>query len=85
MGRLAERNLYIDSNKSFIKTEMFGELIVKYTVSMEGVDETLIAHDNIHLNRIKLLKREDLIPDGIDNILHLKSVGMYLWRILVNN
>ncbi|NFG61363.1 type I restriction-modification system endonuclease [Clostridium sp. CMCC3677] len=74
LGRLAERNLYIDSNTTFIKCGMFGEIIVKYMVSMEEVDETLIAHDNNHNNRIKLLKKEDLIPDDIDNILHMLRI-----------
>ena len=74
LGRLAERNLYIDSNTTFIKCGMFGEILVKYMVSMEEVDETLIAHDNNHNNRIKLLKKEDLIPDDIDNILHMLRV-----------
>ncbi len=69
LGRLAERNLYIDSNTTFIKCGMFGEILVKYMVSMEEVDETLIAHDNSHNNRIKLLKKEDLIPDDIESIL----------------
>ncbi|MCS6109844.1 type I restriction-modification system endonuclease [Clostridium botulinum] len=75
LGRLAERNLYIDSNTTFIKCGMFGEIIVKYMVSMEEVDETLIAHDNNHNNRIKLLKKEDLIPDDIDNILHMLRIN----------
>lgn len=74
LGRLAERNLYIDSNTAFIKCGMFGEILVKYMVSMEEVDETLIVHDNSHNNRIKLLKKEDLIPDDIDNILHMLRV-----------
>ena len=74
LGRLAERNLYIDSNTTFIKCGMFGEILVKYMVSMEKVDETLIAHDNNHNNRIKLLKKEDLIPDDIDSILHMLRV-----------
>ncbi|MBN1035639.1 type I restriction-modification system endonuclease [Clostridium botulinum] len=75
LGRLAEKNLYIDSNTTFIKCGMFGEIIVKYMVSMEEVDETLIAHDNNHNNRIKLLKKEDLIPDDIDNILHMLRIN----------
>lgn len=74
LGRIAERNLYIDSNTTFIKCGMFGEILVKYMVSMEEVDETLIAHDNNHNNRIKLLKKEDLIPDDIDSILHMLRV-----------
>lgn len=71
LGRLAERNLYIDSNTTFIKCGMFGEILVKYMISMEEVDESLISHDNNHNNRIKLLKKEDLIPEDIDNILHI--------------
>ncbi|MZK50959.1 type I restriction-modification system endonuclease [Clostridium beijerinckii] len=71
LGRLAERNLYIDSNTTFIKCGMFGEIVVQYMFSMEDMDTTLIAHDNSHNNRIKLLKKEDLIPEDIDNILHM--------------
>ncbi|MDG5853125.1 type I restriction-modification system endonuclease [Clostridium beijerinckii] len=71
LGRLAERNLYIDSNTTFIKCGMFGEIIVQYMFSMEDMDTTLIAHDNSHNNRIKLLKKEDYIPEDIDNILHM--------------
>lgn len=74
LGNLAERNLYIDSNTTFIKCGMFGEIIVQYMFSMEEVDDSLIAHDNNHNNRIKLLKKEDLIPEDIDNILHMLRV-----------
>lgn len=74
IGKLAERNLYIDPNTTFIKCGMFGEILVKYMVSMEEVDETLIEHDNTHNNRIKLLKKEDLIPEDIDSILHLLRI-----------
>ncbi|GEM_PF-4845054 len=42
LGRLAERNLYIDSNTTFIKCGMFGEILVKYMVSMEEVDESAL-------------------------------------------
>lgn len=74
LGRLAEKNLYIDSNTTFIKCGMFGEIVVQYMFSMEDVDTTLIAHDNNHNNRIKLLKKEDLIPEDIDNILHMLRI-----------
>ncbi|MFQ8893349.1 MAG: type I restriction-modification system endonuclease [Clostridium sp.] len=74
LGRLAERNLYIDSNTTFIKCGMFGEILVKYMASIEQVDETLIAQDNNHNNRIKLLKKEDLIPEDIDTILHMLRI-----------
>ncbi|MFT8351878.1 type I restriction-modification system endonuclease [Clostridium saccharoperbutylacetonicum] len=71
LGRLAERNLYIDSNTTFIKCGMFGEIIVKYMFSMEDMDTSIIANNSSHNNRIKLLKKEDLIPEDIDNILHM--------------
>lgn len=71
LGRLAERNLYIDSNTTFIKCGMFGEIVVQFMFSMEEVDESSIVHDNNHNNRIKLLKKQDLIPEDIDNILHI--------------
>ncbi len=74
LGRLAERNLYIDSNTTFIKCGMFGEIIVQFMFSMEEVDDTLISHENNHNNRIKLLKKEDLIPEDIDNILHMLRI-----------
>lgn len=74
LGTLAERNLFIDSNTTFIKCGMFGEIVVKYMISMEEIDETPIAHDNSHNNRIKLLKKEDLIPEDIDNILHMLRI-----------
>lgn len=74
LGRLAERNLYIDSNTTFVKCGIFGEILVKYMVSMEQVDETLLAHDDNHNNRIKLLKKEDLIPKDIDTILHMLRI-----------
>lgn len=54
-----------------MKCGIFGEIIVKFMFSMEEVDESLISHDN---NRIKLLKKEDLIPEDIDNILHMLRI-----------
>lgn len=74
LGRLAERNLYIDSNTTFIKCGMFGEIVVKFMFSMEEINESFLVNDNNHSNRIKLLKREDLIPDDIDNILHMLRI-----------
>lgn len=74
LGRLAEKNLYIDSNTTFIKCGMFGEIVVQYMFSMEQIDDSLIANENNHNNRIKLLKKEDLIPEDIDNILHMLRI-----------
>lgn len=69
LGKLSEKNLYIDSNTAFIKMGMFGELIVTYMMALENIDETSMKYENTHANRIKLLKREDLLPKEIDDIL----------------
>ncbi|CAG7840412.1 hypothetical protein CLOHAE12215_01836 [Clostridium haemolyticum] len=71
LGELAEKNIYNDSNTSFTKMGMFAETLVKYIISYENIDETLIAHDNSHVNRIKLLDKEGLISDDIKLILDI--------------
>ena len=71
LGEFAEKYIYQDSNTTFIKLGMFGETIVKYIIKLEDVDEILISHDKSQVNRIKLLKKEDLLPEEIENILHL--------------
>lgn len=48
LGEAAERNLYIDSNTTLMKVGMFGEVVVKYMLSMEGIDEYILGNDNNH-------------------------------------
>ena len=50
---------------------MLGENIVKYIIKLEDIDEILISHDKSQINRIKLLKKEDLLPEEIENILQV--------------
>ena len=71
LGEFAEQYIYQDSNTSFIKLGIFGENIVKNIIKLEDIDETYISHDKSQVNRIKLLKREDLLPDEIESILHI--------------
>lgn len=71
LGEFAEKYIYQDSNSSFIKLGIFGENIVKYIIKLEDVDESHISHDRSQLNRIKLLKKEDLLPEEIENILQV--------------
>lgn len=71
LGEFAEKYIYQDSNTSFIKLGIFGENIVKNIIKLEDIDETYISHDKSQVNRIKLLKREDLLPDEIQSILHI--------------
>lgn len=61
LGEFAEKYIYQDSNTSFIKLGIFGETIVKYIIKLEDIDEILISHDRSQINRIKLLKKEEII------------------------
>ncbi|MEG0107833.1 MAG: type I restriction-modification system endonuclease [Lachnospiraceae bacterium] len=66
-GELAEQYLYTDTNTCFIKMGMLAEHIVEYMLAYDGISEP--EYDNTHANRIRLLKRNDLLPREIDNIL----------------
>lgn len=69
MGELAEQYLYFDTNVCFLIMEMIAEHIVKYMLAYDGISEP--DHENTHARRIYLLKRNDLLPKEIDNILYI--------------
>ncbi len=67
MGELAEQYLYSDTNTCFLKMGLLAEHIVKYMLAYDGIPQP--EYDNTHANRINLLRRNDLLPMEIDNIL----------------
>lgn len=71
LGEFAEKYIYQDSNTTFIKLGIFGETLVKYIIKLEDIDEICISHDKSQINRIKLLKKEDLLPEEIESILQI--------------
>ncbi len=71
LGEFAEKYIYQDSNTAFIKLGIFGETIVKYIIKLEDLSEIEISHDKSQINRIKLLKKEDLLPEEIESILQI--------------
>lgn len=71
LGEFAEKYIYQDSNTSFIKLGIFGENITKNIVKLEGMDDSYINKKATQMNRIIFLKKEDLIPDEIEDILHI--------------
>ena len=74
MGELAEQYLYTDTNTCFIKMGMLAEHIVKYMLAYDGIAEP--ERDNTHAGRIHVLRRNDLLPREIDNILYvLRKTG----------
>ena len=69
LGDLSEKYVYSDSNTSIIKQGMLAELMVKYMLAYDGIKEP--EYDNTHANRIRLLKKNDLLPHEIDNTLYI--------------
>lgn len=59
LGNLSEKYVYSDPNTSIIKQGMLSELMVKYMLAYDGIEEPV--YDNTHANRIRLLKSKDLL------------------------
>ncbi|MDY4196062.1 MAG: type I restriction-modification system endonuclease [Peptoniphilaceae bacterium] len=68
IGAAAENYLYSDPNACIYKLGMFGERLILEIFAFEHIPEPAV--DNTHFNRIRLLKREGLIPKKIDDILY---------------
>lgn len=68
IGAAAESYVYADANACLYKLGMFGERLILEIFAFEHIKEPTI--DNTHANRIRLLKREGLIPKKIDDILY---------------
>lgn len=68
IGATAENYVYSDANACLYKLGMFGERLILEIFAFEHIKEPAI--DNTHASRIRLLKREGLIPKKIDDILY---------------
>ncbi len=68
IGAAEESYVYSDANACLYKLGMFGERLILEIFAFEHIKEPTI--DNTHANRIRLLKREGLIPKKIDDILY---------------
>ena len=71
LGELAEKNIYIDSSTSLVKLRIFGEYIVKYIIKLEGLDKRAPGSKGKQFNRIKILKKNELLPQEIEDILQI--------------
>ncbi|MBQ7564930.1 MAG: hypothetical protein IJT16_13200 [Lachnospiraceae bacterium] len=69
LGGLAEKYVYSDPDSSILKQGMCAESVVQYMLAYDGIPEP--DYDNTHANRIRLLKRNDLLPREIDNTLYI--------------
>ena len=68
-GAIAESYLYTDPNSSMIKIGMFAEQVVAEIFSFEKLQTP--AMDDNQAARIRILKREGLLPSAIDDILYV--------------
>jgi type I restriction enzyme R subunit len=68
IGRLAERNVYADSNTCLFKLGLFAETLVLYMMAYDQIDLPE-GWDNTQNNRIRILKRYDMLPKEIDDTL----------------
>lgn len=68
IGAAAENYVYSDANACLYKLGTFGERLILEIFAFEHIKEPTV--DNTHANRIRLLKREGLIPKKIDDILY---------------
>ena len=68
IGAAAENYLYSDPNACIYKLGMFGERLILEIFAFEHITEP--KNDNTHAGRIRLLKKEGLIPKKIDDILY---------------
>src|SRR5690554_1996176 len=68
IGSTAEDYLYSDTNSCLFKLGQFGEMLVNIMLKLDNIPPP--AFDNTHANRIKLLKKNGLLPKDIDDILY---------------
>ena len=68
IGSTAEDYLYSDTNSCMYKLGQFGEMLVNLMLKLDNIPPP--TFDNTHANRIKLLKKNGLIPKEIDDILY---------------
>ncbi|MDE6747540.1 MAG: type I restriction-modification system endonuclease [Lachnospiraceae bacterium] len=69
LGDLSEKYVYSDPNTSVMKQGLLAEVMVKYMLAYDGIKEP--EYDNTHANRIRLLKKNDLLPYEINNTLYI--------------
>ncbi|MCK5437338.1 MAG: DUF4145 domain-containing protein, partial [Desulfobulbaceae bacterium] len=67
VGDLAEKNLYHDPNTSLVKLRMFGEILAKYLLAYENIND---PEDGKPISRLNILASKGLIPDRLLPLFH---------------
>jgi type I restriction enzyme R subunit len=73
IGDLAEKNLYFDTNTTLFKLRILAENIAKLILKEENLPEPV---SKTQIDRLKTLKREDLIQSEIEQLFHsIRKIG----------
>lgn len=72
LGGMAETFLYSDTNTCLIRLGLFGETVINLMYRLDGIVPP--DYENTHANPIRLLKKEGLIPQDIDDILYSYNI-----------
>ena len=72
LGEIAEEYMYVDASTSLIKSGLFAEKVVNLMFELDNL--TPLEIENTHENRIKYLKNEGMLPDEIEDLLHILSI-----------
>ena len=67
-GIMAEKVIHQDINTCVIKIRQMGEYIASFMIKKDGLEDPISGSQ---LDRIRLLKREDLVTTDIEEIFHL--------------
>ena len=73
LGELAEKNLHTDSNTTLIKLRIFSEVMVKYVLAYENLEDLV---DGKQISRLNLLGNKGIIPDRLVHLFHgIRKIG----------
>ena len=73
LGEMAEKNLHPDPNTTLIKLRLFAEMLAKFILAFENMQDT---QDNNQNSRLRLLKQAEIVPVEMLNIFHtIRSLG----------
>ncbi|GAB6178784.1 type I restriction-modification system endonuclease [Desulfotomaculum defluvii] len=73
LGEMAEKNVHSDPNTTLIKLRLFAEMMAKFILAFENMQDPV---DNNQNSRLRILKQTEMIPVEMLDIFHtIRSIG----------
>ena len=73
LGDLAEKNLYSDANTTLIKLRIFAEVMTKYVLAYERLED---SSDGKQISRLNMLSGKGILPDRLIPLFHgIRKIG----------